>query len=90
MTPLALSILIHCRCFYYTPIPNWKYSAQSETIHDFLNQGIVVRYKDLDTGCYKLTQLGEAWLEMILNTPMPIIVSKMIDPRTGQGVFNND
>jgi hypothetical protein len=90
MTPLALHILIHCSCFYYNPIPNWDYPAQSETIQDFLNQGIIIRYKDFDGGCYKLTQLGEAWLEMILNTPMPFIESKIIDPRTGEGVFNHD
>ena len=78
MTPYELSLLLH---IYTTPVDFYQESTllRSETLDHFTMINIICYVGKSSDGTYeshgyKLTKLGEAWLEEILNTPVPKIV----------------
>ncbi len=82
MTPNDLEVLIH----YHTssgPHPRIKAPAVSESINGFLKDGILKRTGDLNI---VVTEMGRAWLDIILETPYPTMV--WADIRITDGNFN--
>lgn len=74
--PAQLSILLH-HYVSFEPYPNpSKVSAEVEGM--FVAKGILAGSEDAPY-CFKVTEKGTAWIEMILSTPAP--VQKWIDPR---------
>jgi hypothetical protein len=76
MTPNDLDILIH---YYVCPDIHERYYAPAvmESCREFVQSGIFV--SSGEDGIFSVTEKGRAWMELILNTPMPIL--KWIDPR---------
>lgn len=71
----------HCRC---DPHPRQHAPAVQEAIEFFLREGILDTAPPDDGRGYLVTKRGEAWIELILSTPMP--ESAWVDPRTRQEV----
>lgn len=80
MTPLALEML----CYFCTravpeadPFPNIHREPQQEIVKWFLDAEVIrtTGHKDKP----EATDKGRAWLELILQTPMP--VQRWADPR---------
>jgi len=69
MTPLHLGILLH---HYANPSPYPHRSmAADEYAEDLAKWGMMV-HKDADEFCMRVTPKGVAWLERVLETPMPV------------------
>jgi len=71
MSPLELSVLMHCRVF---PQPfDEEAMNNKEIIVKFERQDVLESYEaSIGENGYRLTPKGEAWLTDILNTPMPV------------------
>lgn len=84
MTPLALEMLIwFCtRAAEAGPFPNLKTHEPQKEIRNWMRaDGIIEPWDDLSPEpVYRATERGQAWLRMILATPMPVL--QWIDPRT--------
>lgn len=81
MSPLALDILVwySTRAAAAGSFENFDMQPQQEIITYFVAQGILT--PDIDVpDFYRPTDKGRAWLDMILDTPMP--VQQWLDPRT--------
>lgn len=77
MTPLALKMLLWFASRDPAPFPNVELRPQQEILRRFRDEGIVQVGTIVDQP--HITARGEAWLAMILETPMP--VQQWIDPR---------
>lgn len=85
MTPLALEMLI----YYCTrsqpaagPFPNERMEPQKEILRNLRAKEVLVEQQVGDGNTYhEATAKGQAWLAMILETPLP--VQQWIDPRAG-------
>ncbi len=75
MTPSDLEILVHCHVSP-DPHPRLHAPAVKDAIRQFLADGIIKR---VSVDIYGSTERGEMWLEMILDTPMPVY--QLVDPR---------
>lgn len=67
LTPIHLEILIH---HFVSPEP---FSRNSDTIQEYHNDllGLELLETGASTGIFCVTDKGKAWLEHILETPMP-------------------
>jgi hypothetical protein len=77
MCPAELRILLH----FHTSAeshPQRETEWFKELVAKWSEDGIVQRYQTHGSICH-LTERGTHWVDMILNTPMP--VSKWVDPR---------
>lgn len=69
MTPYELSVLIH----HYTSPAKFEHchkTLYTATVQTFVNQSVFRRDTEKDNG-YRVTNLGKAWLQVILQTPLP-------------------
>lgn len=83
MTPLELILLIE---IHTTPQSEWSLpesDARDRALSGFIEHGIANQTKKHSTR-YDLTELGRAWLEAILSTPVP--VCGFFDERTGEKI----
>lgn len=83
ITPLHIEILLyaHTRAI---PMANWNAPATLQYTEELVSHQLIVvssAYNELGL-VYQTTERGQAWLEMILNTPFP--VNSWVDPRTGK------
>lgn len=82
LTPFRLEILLH---YFYSaePHPRIKEACVLAVIDHWINQGVMQReiYTE-SAGGNRITEKGNAWVNFILDTPMPI--PTWIDPRTKQ------
>jgi hypothetical protein len=81
MTPNDLEVLIH----YYVsqaPHPREHAPAVREAVKMYLNLKV---FEVVDYG-FRVTEKGQAWLRLILDTPQPVLRARWIDPRTGEGI----
>lgn len=77
MTPLELDMLVWF-CGQQDAFPNIDLAPQQAAVAKFMRDGII----DPTSGpIWRATEKGQAWLRMILNTPMP--VPTFADPRAG-------
>lgn len=79
MSPAEMSILIHCHALAK---PLSESVVTSDTIKWFLAEGIIEHDGREHSSGFKTTERGRKWLEMCLETPMPIM--RWVDPRTIQ------
>lgn len=75
MNPAFLSVLIHCHA---VAEPLQGSPVHRDAVMFFLNNGIIA-VDDRDGSGYATTERGRRWLEMILETPMPVQI--WTDPR---------
>lgn len=80
MTPHDVTVLIHHHCIM-SPWPHGETSAYANSKAWMLAEGILRERSD---GTLCTTLRGEAFLQMILSTPLPVMAA--IDPRNGQPV----
>ena len=80
---------------YYLAEPVFSFAttsdAQRESLHKLLFEGLIRETKlgaNLER-TYRATNKGKAWIEMILNTPLPVRTAYYEDPRTGEPVKHN-
>jgi hypothetical protein len=92
ISPSDLEVLIHCHADP-RPHPRLYAPAVEEALVRFQQQGIIVPKQDPKTTSpldmeYRTTDLGKAWLELILQTPIPRKEEKTvyIDPRTDRPI----
>ena len=76
MTPIKLDILLHCH-ISPTAHPQYDSPAFRVELQNLMEEDIV--RSTSKENIFALTQKGEAWLRLILETPMPIL--QWIDPR---------
>jgi hypothetical protein len=82
MTPNDLEILIH---YYVSPAPHPREEAPAvrESVKMFLTLHVL---EVVDYG-FRVTEKGQAWLRLILATPLPVCGKRWIDPRTGEDII---
>ena len=84
VSPLGISMLIHYHC-YPTRYPNDTSPAQRHLIDRFLRVEVIeADTATAETGRYRTTARGRAWLDLICATPLPEPV--WVDPRTACGM----
>jgi len=69
MTPYELTVLIH----HYTSLGCFEYSnteLYKNTVIRFVFDGLFIQCSNRDNG-YAVTDLGKAWISVILKTPIP-------------------
>ena len=71
MNPVTVEFLMHC---HYSPEPHRLFSSNSITkaINLLLKEGAIVKSERQDN-IYETTELGQAWVKAICNTPKPKI-----------------
>jgi len=74
-SPLAIVMLLH---FHNNPVPftGIEHGPQQDIVKCFLGNKIIYH----ESGSYRTTEKGRAFVNMILKTPFP--VTKYVDPRT--------
>jgi hypothetical protein len=76
-----IQVLLH---FHVSPEPHPRAHATAvqETIAMLVRNGMIEERKDFsaEPNCYQTTVRGQAWVEMLKNTPFPVCV--WMDPRT--------
>ena len=76
-SPSDIELVLYCYCSPEEPHPRLHAPAIQRGIELFLAGGIIELTDKKDV--YTTTEMGEAWVEMICNTPYP--VQTYIDPR---------
>lgn len=77
MSPFKMDVLMHYYCMA-VPHPKVMSKGVQEYIHDLVEDGVMIMDEESGTG-FRMTEKGYAWIQMILDTPMPISV--WTDPR---------
>lgn len=89
---IELEVLLRA---YYSAEENnlasFSSTAGKSAIHRFLAEDVLVLDPDTDSSVkhYELTELGKAWVQMILATPRPKYVRILVDPRTELPITND-
>ena len=81
MTPVTLQVLLH---YYFDPepYPHHNHRAKAAEI-SLVNSGILVRILSCsNTSNYETTLLGDALVQLLLDTPLPVEKKIFVDPRT--------
>lgn len=78
-TPNLLEVLLH---YHVSPDPHPRIDAPAVqgAIDAMLHEGILQSDLSRDSQ-YALTERGEVWLKMLLDTPLPIRLEVWVDPR---------
>jgi len=83
LTALKVELLMHISSVD-SPIENACFPAQRDALIEFEMLGIIAVDPEIRSCRYKLTELGNAYANLILATPIPVIDIRFIDPRTGE------
>ena len=77
ITPVVIETML--RIYYYSPESLRKTPAGTESLHRLRKYGLIELLVDDESGCYQCTKRGLCWVNMLLDTPLPI--SGFVDPR---------
>lgn len=79
LTPNDLEVLLHC---YYSPErhPRHHATAVLGAIEMWIHHGCI-EVDGKRTQCYNVTSRGTKFIEMLLETPLPVRVEQWFDPR---------
>jgi len=85
LTPLKVKMLMHIHSIA-SPIPNAEFPAQMAALSEFETLGIITVDPNVRSCGYQLTEFGDAYVKLILTTPLPEAKTCFTDPRTGEPV----
>jgi hypothetical protein len=84
LSPLKINLLLHIYAIA-GPFDHPDRPIYEQTKEEFLYHELVVIDTSRKCG-YRMTEKGDVFIKMILSTPLPEVLTKFIDPRTGEPV----
>jgi len=84
LTPLKVNMLMHI--FIGASTKNFEHPAQAEDALVEFEKLKLITAREINSCGYRLTELGHAYVKLILTTPLPEAKTCFTDPRTGEPV----
>jgi hypothetical protein len=87
LTSLKINILFHIYSMH-TSIPNRDSPVVIEALNELVENGLVVHYShSTDPNSeFKMKTRGYKFIDLLLNTPLPVEKTTWIDPRDGKEI----